>query len=335
MFKNYLSEKIIWCRRIAAVIALTTLMATLIGFVLTSKVENDVNTGLITTAYEGTTMVVQSINQFYIKSVLARENIQHKDIPQQVQFILADMECSNLPLLNITYETTGTMVENQTGLYFMHGSYISFNICATANDSSPERGEVFILNNLTEACFFDPQRDSEHVCFKSFAIGHSQDKQHPWTCTPVDCHINSDGYYSVIFLDPSYPVQYNYTSNILRKYIDLSSLQSSWNCTVCDEDDQCYQEWPWATEKKCLIARIGSNGNLASNSIVLGNQKYFTHIAVDLTLQVGVLILGYVLSGLSLSLLLLWYFVVWDTRNNLEKLKIQLCNLNLTAALLK
>ena len=302
MFKNYLSGKIIWCRRIAAVIALTTLMATLIGFVLTSKVENDVNTGLITTAYGGTTVVVQSINQFYIKSVLAREDIQHKDIPQQVQFILADMECSNLPLLNITIETTGTMVENQTGLYLMHGSYISFNICATANDTSPERGEVFILNNLTEARFFNPQRDSEHVCFKSFAIGYSQDKQHPWICTPVDCHINSDGYYSVIFLDPSYPVQYNYTSNILRNYIDLS-LRSSWNCTVYDEDDQCYQEWPWVIKATCLIARVGSNGNLASN--VLGNQKYFTHIAVDLTLQVGVLILGYVFSGLSLLIFII------------------------------
>ena len=152
-------------------------MATVIGFVLTSKVENDVNTGLITTAYEGTTMVVQSINQFYIKSVLAREDIQHKDIPQQLQFILADMECSSLPLLNITIETSGTVVKNQTGLYFMHGSYISFNICATANDSSPEHGEVFILNNLTEARFFDPQRDSEHVCFKSFAIGYSHARQ--------------------------------------------------------------------------------------------------------------------------------------------------------------
>ena len=39
--------------RIAVVTALTTLMATVIGFVLTSKVENAVNTGLIKTAYEG------------------------------------------------------------------------------------------------------------------------------------------------------------------------------------------------------------------------------------------------------------------------------------------
>jgi len=287
-------------------------MATVIGFILTSKVENAVNTSLITTACGGTTMVVQSINQFYIKSVLAREDIQHKDIPQQVQFILADMECSNLPLLNITIETTGTMVENQTGLYLMHGSYISFNICASANHTSPERGEVFILNNLTEARFFDPQRDSEHLCFKSFAIGHSQDKQHPWTCTPVDCHINSDGYYSVVFLDPSYPVQYNYTSNILRKYIDLSSLQSSWNCTVYDEDDQCHQEWPWATAETCLIARIGSNGN----------QKYFTHIAVDLTLQVGVLILGYVFSGLSLLIFIIsMIFCCLGYKKQLRKIK--------------
>ena len=313
MFKNYLSGKIIWCRRIAVVIALTTLMATVIGFVLTSKVENDVNTGLITTAYEGTTMVVQSINQFYIKSVLAREDIQHKDIPQQVQFILADMECSNLPLLNITIETSGTVVENQTGLYFMHGSYISFNICATANDTSPERGEVFILN-LTEARFFDPQRDSEHVCFKSFAIGHSQDEQHPWTCTPVDCHINSDGYYSVVFLDPSYPVQYNYTSNMLRKYIDLSSLQSSWNCTVYDKDDQCYQEWPWATTETCLIARIENHAP--------SNTQYFTHIAVDLTLQVGVLILGYVFSGISLLIFIIsMVFCCLGYKKQLRKIK--------------
>ena len=145
--KIIFQERSIWCRRIAVVIALTTFMATVIGLILTSKVQNDVNTGLITTAYDGTMMVVQNINQFHIKSVLAREDIQHKDIPQQVQFILADMECSNLPLLNITIETTGTMVENQTGLYFMHGSHISFNICATANHTSPERGEVFILHS--------------------------------------------------------------------------------------------------------------------------------------------------------------------------------------------
>ena len=322
MFKNYLSGKIIWCRRIAVVLALITLTATVIGFILTGGVENAVNTNLITTAYGGTTMVVKSINQFYIKSVLAREDIQHKDIPQQVQFILADMECNNLPLLNITYETTGTMVENQTGLYLMHGSYISFNICATANHTSPERGEVFILNNLTEARFFDPQRDSEYVCFKSFAIGHSQDKQHPWTCTPVDCHINSDGYYSVVFLDPSYPVQYNYTSNILQKYIDLHSLQSSWNCTLYDEDHQCHREWQWGTTETCLIAMVGSNNNLASNSIVLDNQKYFTHIAVDLTLQVGVLILGYVFSSLSLLIFIIsMVFCCLGYKKQLRKIK--------------
>ena len=279
-------------------------MATVIGFTLTSRVENAVNTSLITTAYEGTTTVVQSINQFYINSVHAREDIRHKDIPQKVQFILADMGCSNLPLLNITIETNGTMVENQTGLYLMHDSHISFNICATANDSSPERGEVFILSNLTEARFFDPQRDNEHVCFKSYAIGYSQDKQHPWICTPVDCHINDDGYYSVVFLDPSYPVQYRYTSNILRKYIDLSSLQSSWNCTVYDEDYDCYQEWPWVAKETCLIARVGSNNNLASSGVVLDDQKYFIHIIVDLSVQLGVLILGYILSGFSLLILI-------------------------------
>ena len=244
-------------------------------------------------------MVVQSINQFYINSVHAREDIQHKDIPQKVQFILADMGCSNLPLLNNTIETNGTMVENLIGLYLMHGSYISFNICATANNTSPDRGEVFILSNLTEARFFDPQRDNEYVCFKSYAIGYSQDK-HPWVCTQVNCHINNDGYYSVVFLDPNYPVQYRYTSKILRKYIDLSSLRSSWNCTVHDEDHLCHQEWAWVPKETCLIARIGSNDNLASSSLVLDDQKYFIHIIVDLSVQLGVLILGYILSGFSL-----------------------------------
>ena len=279
--------------------ALITLLATVIGFVLTSKVGNAVNTSLVTAAYEGTTMVVQSINQFYIKSVLAREDIQHKDIPQKVQFILANVGCSNLPLSgNLIESLNFTMVENRTGFYFMHGSYISFNICATTNHSSPERGEVFILSNLTEARFFDPQRYN-HGCFRSFAIGYSQSKQ-PWMCTLVNCTINDDGYYSVIFLEPGYPVQYRYRLKMAVVYIDFSSLRSSWNCTVYDEGDLCHQEWPWVPKETCLIARIGSNDNLASSSLVLDHQKHFIHIAVDLTLQSSVQILGYIFSGLSL-----------------------------------
>ena len=89
-----------------------------------------------------------------------------------------------------------------------------------------------------------------------------------------------------------------------------------------DEDDQCYREWPWVTTETCLIARIGSNGNLASNSIVLGNQKYFTHIAVDLTLQVGVLILGYVFSGLSLLIFIIsMVFCCLGYKKQLGKIK--------------
>ena len=121
----------------------------------------------------------------------------------------------------------------------------------------------------------------------------------------------------------THAVQYNYTSNILHNYIDLSSLQSSWNCTVYDEDDQCYQEWPWVIKETCLIAMVGSNNNLAFNSIVLDNQKYFTHIAVDLTLQVGVLILGYVFSGLSLLIFIISMVFCC--------LGYKLCDLNLTA----
>ena len=280
--------------------ALITLVAAIAGFILTSKAGTDFSSSLHLAAYEDTTMVIQSINQFYIKSIRAREDIQYEDVLLKVQFILADMECSNLPLLTDSSITIHTKVKNMIGVYLMHGSNISLNICATANDSSPERGEVFILNNLTEARYFDPQRDSEHVLVStSFEIGYSQDKQHPWICTPVNCTVNDDGYYSVIFLEPSYPVKYNYTSNILEKYIDLSSLQSNWNCTVDnDHDDHCYQELPLACKETCLIARI-------ENHVTSNPQKFFIHIAVDFELQVGVLILGYTFSGLALIIFIL------------------------------
>ena len=293
--------------------ALITLVAAIAGFILTSKAGTDFSSSLHLAAYEDTTMVIQSINQFYIKSIRAREDIQYEDVLLKVQFILADMECSNLPLLTDSSITIHTKVENMIGLYLMHGSNISLNICATANDSSPERGEVFILNNLTEAHHFDPQRDSEHVLVStSFAIGYSQDKQHPWICTPVNCTVNDDGYYSVIFLEPSYPVQYDYTSNILGKYIDLSSLQSDWNCTVQHEhDDHCYQELPWAIKETCLITRI-------ENYATSNTQKFFIHVSADFELQVGVLILGYTFSGLSLLFFILsMVFCCWGCKKQL------------------
>ena len=306
-----------WCGRIAAVVALIALVATVAGFIFTSKARTDFSSNLHLAAYEDTTMVIQSINQFYIKSIHAREDIHHGDVSLKVQFILAGMECSNLPLLTDSSVTNDTKVKNIFGLYLMHGSYISLNICATANDSSPERGEVFILNNLTEARYFDPQRDSEHVLVStSFEIGYSQDKQHPWICTPVNCTVNDDGYYSVIFLEPSYPVKYNYTSNILGKYIDLSSLQSNWNCTVQDEhDDHCYQELPWVKKETCLIARI-------ENHATSNTQKFFIHVSADFELQVGVLILGYSFSGLSLLIFIpSMAFCCWRYKKRLNSIR--------------
>ena len=320
-YLSYLSGKVIlWCGRITTVVALITLVATVAGFSLTSRVGDDFNSSLNPAAYEGTTMVVHSINQFRIKSIHAREDVQYKDISLEVQFILADMGCSNLPLLTDSSVTNNTKVKNIIGLYLMHGSYISLNICATANDSSPERGEVFILNNLTEARYFDPQRDSENVLLStSFAIGYSQNKHQPWMCTPVNCTINDDGYYSVIFLEPSYPVQYNYTSNISRNYIDLSSLRSNWNCTVDDErDNHCYQELPWAIKETCLIARIEGDDNHATSN----TQKFFIHILVDFELQVRALILGYTFSGLSLLIFILsMAFCCWRYKKQLISIR--------------
>ena len=308
-----------WCGRIAAVVALITfVVAAIAGFISTSKAHTDFISNLDYAAYEGTTMVVHSIDQFYIKSIHAREDIHHGDVPLEVQFILADMECSNLPLLTNSSVTNDTKVKDIFGLYLMHGSHISLNICATANDSSPERGEVFIYNNLTEARHFDPQRDSEHVLLSiSFAIGYSQDKQHPWKCTPVNCTVNDDGYYSVFFLGPSYPVQYDYTSNILGKYIDLSSLRSDWNCTVQDEhDDHCYQQLPWVRKETCLIARI-------ENYATSNTQKFFIHVSADFEFQVGVLILGYTLSGLSLLIFIFIFifiaFCCWRCKKQLNR----------------
>ena len=301
VYQSYLSGKVrMWCGRFAAVVALIILVATVAGFVLTSKVGTDFSSSLDYAAYEDTTMVVHSIDQLHIKSIRAREDIQYEDISLKVQFILADTECSNLPLLTDRSVTNHTKVNNMIGLYLMHGSYISLNICATANDSSPERGEVFILSNLTKARDFDPKRDSGNVLVStSFEVGYSQDKQHPWICTPVNCTVNDDGYYSVIFLEPSYPVQYNYTSNILGKYINLPLLRSNWNCTVVDNerDDYCTQELPWAIKETCLIARIENHAT--------SNTQYFTHIAVDFELRVEVLILGYVFSGLSLLIFII------------------------------
>ena len=317
-YLSYLSGRIIlWCGRIVTVVALITLVATVAGFSLTSRTGDDFNSSLNPAVYEGTTMVLQSIDQFRIKSIHAREDIQYQDISLEVQFILADMGCSNLPLLTDSSVTNNTKVKNMIGLYLMHGSYISLNICATANNTSPERGEVFILSNLTEARFFDPLRDSENVFLStSFEIGYSQDKHQPWICTPVNCTINDDGYYSVIFLEPSYPVQYHYTSNISRNYIDLSSLRSNWNCTVDNEyDNHCYQELPWAIKETCLIARI-------ENSATSHTKKFFIHILVDFELQVGVLILGYTLSGLSLLIFILSMpFCCWRYKRQLISIR--------------
>ena len=314
VYQSYLSGKVIlWCGRIATVVALITLVATVAGFSLTSRAGDDFNSSLNPAAYGGTTMVVYSIDQFHIKSIHAREYIQYQDISLEVQFILADMGCSNLPLLTDSSVTNNTKVKNVIGLYLMHGSYISLNICATANDSSPECGEVFILNNLTEAHHFDPQRDSEHIFLStSFMVGYSQNEHQPWICTPINCTINDDGYYSVIFLEPSYPVQYHYTSNISRNYIDLSSLRSNWNCTVGNEhDNHCYQELPWAIKETCLIARI-------ENHATSNTQKFFIHVLVDFELQVGVLILGYTFSGLSLLIFILSMpFCCWRYKKQL------------------
>ena len=128
-------------------------------------------------------MVLENINQFYTKSLLSREDVEHRDISQEVEFIIADIACRNLPLLTDILVNNGTMMENITGLYLMSGSYISFNICATANSTSPQRGELYVLNDLTEARYFNPQTDKAKACFRSYEIGYSQDKQHPWICT--------------------------------------------------------------------------------------------------------------------------------------------------------
>ena len=278
-------------------VALLTLVAAITGLVLTSKVGNTYIPNLTSAVCGGSTVVVDNINQFYTKSLSAREDVKHGDISQEVEFIISDMACRNLPLLTDNLEQNGTVMKNITGLYLMHGSYISFSICATANSTSPQRGELYVLNDLTEARYFNPQIDKASACFRSFQIGYSQDKQ-PWRCTNASCPVHSDGYYSLILLDPDYPVQYSYTLDIVRQYIDLSSVHPSWNCTVNDEDDEpCFFEYhDWVLKESCLIARIGGNEPTTG----LNCQKRFAHVDVDRELQESVLIVGYVLSGLTL-----------------------------------
>jgi len=268
------------------------------GLILTTKVGSTFSSNLNTIVCGGSTVVLENINQFYTKSLLSREDVEHRDISQEVEFIIADMACRNLPLLTDILVNNGTVMENITGLYLMSGSYISFNICATANSTSPQRGELYVLSDLTEARYFNPQTDKAKACFRSYQIGYSQDKQHPWNCTNITCPVHNDGYYSMILLDPDYPVKYYYTLNITRKYIDLHSVHPIWNCTVKDEDDgHClfgYQDW--VPKESCLIARIGDDEPTTG----LSSQKRFVHITVDRMLQENVLILGYFFSGVAL-----------------------------------
>ena len=50
-----------WCGRIVTAVALITLVATVAGFILTSRAGDDFNSSLNPAGYEGTTMVLQSI----------------------------------------------------------------------------------------------------------------------------------------------------------------------------------------------------------------------------------------------------------------------------------
>ena len=254
--------------------------------------------------YGGSAIPLYSILPYYLTEIKLSETIEYRENTHAIDFYLVDSDCNDvLTNKNTTFEqsTLASSLPNVTDLYLMANSEISYNICALteADQRHGIRIQVFILDNLEEARYFDP---TQSQVYKNFRPCYESDAK-PCTCESFMYPTTHPEYYSVIFAvsDDSHPIHYNYSMSVRKVTIATPPDDIVYQCSVSDDEDQCTvsisTEAPHNINKpQCIIADIAVNEVEKSN---------YLHIMVDfINIQSG-LITSILFLALSFSLFIL------------------------------
>lgn len=207
--------------------------------------------------FSGETIITSEIQHFFTKSMTLTEDASNPgDAEQLIHLHCFTMSCDSIPTRRSYQEQSRYNISAlpQTTTYLLQGSSINVTLCALSNNST-DRTELLLLNNLTLAKNTISET-TPHTGFKFFPTGTDGIAR----CGTFWYDITTTGYYMLAFLQPLHSILYNYTLNINKVKIDLTSNVSTINYTLAYDEDQCSFSFPFSHHKSCIVAMIEEGG---------------------------------------------------------------------------
>ena len=245
-----------------------------------------INQEALLQCFDNTSVILTEVNHFVTASVFVREDTEHiGDFYHNIEVYQVSSRCSDIPGTKHTYTKSGTNLTNinETTFYALPGFSVTFSICGRTNSTiEPERLEIVLIQ----------LPHSETIDFLHPGTNNT------WKCKTRKFTLTAPDYYTILFLPPTHPTNFEFNATYMVHEIDpdLLGKHSVANHTLHkDHDNETFPLTFGGAIYSCFVATITHNPD---------TDKDIVHIWLSFTEQVyGFVVCGGV-GGVTIVLLL-------------------------------
>ena len=205
--------------------------------------------------HDNATVILAQVDHFFTRSLTVTQDTGFPgDSDHEIDLYLFNKECSDLPIVETKYTIYdhNIFALNETILYLLPGSFITFSICASTNHTkNPDRLELLVLDNLERALSFDIG-DSFYT-FAYYSVGAEEDIR----CRDETISIEKAGYYYFVIFPPLHPAEFELNVTYAIRWIDpIQFLETEKIHTLRKNQDifEIVNSSPPENKRSCLVA---------------------------------------------------------------------------------
>ena len=204
--------------------------------------------------HDNATVILAQLDHFFTKSLTVTQDTGFPgDSDHEIDLYLFNQECSDLPTVEMKYTIYDNIFAlNETTLYLLPGSFITYSICASTNHTTnPDRLELLVLDNLERARSFDI--GDPLYTFAYFSVGVEEDIK----CSDETISIKKAGYYYFIIFPPLHPAEFELNVTYTIHRIDQTQFSETEKIHTLSKNQDIFEivnSSPPASKRSCLVA---------------------------------------------------------------------------------
>lgn len=288
---NFFLFLVVCCAGIIILISLVLVVAVAAVLVSFAVKQYRSNQQSVTERYrENSSVVLAELDHFYTESLTVTEDTEHlNDFRHDIEvYQLEGHRCSELEYVT-EYMLNGSDLTPIPPVYALANSSILVHICGSTNATTEsDRLEIVLKNHLEET----DENPYKVNFFHPGLVGKPR-------CKDMTFQLPANGYYTLIMMNPSTPIQFDYELTYKIRAIDTHLLaeHSFSNYTLHADQESCkFSLSSGIMKKSCFVAVIRENPNTT---------KGYVHIQ----LKYGNRMAGFIAGVVVLSVVAITLFI--------------------------